>query len=300
MTDSGTGVRLRDSLHDVTHLVFAAYQEQPSLAGQVAPNVKLLEGSLDALAAAGAPLQHVILYQGNKYYGAHLGPFKTPAREDDPRLPGPNFYYDQEDLLRVRAEREGFAFTIFRPEAVCGVATGNPMNLLTAIAVYATCASTRTSRCDSPAPSRSPTCCTRSPTPVCSPAQPRGRDWRRASQPGLQHHQRRHIPLAAHVPPHSRLLRYRTRTRATVRLTDHMPSQEGDWEEIATLHRLEPTPFHELAAWEFADFIFHSSWDNVSSTIKIRQAGFPECIDSEHMFIELFDTLAVRNLIPRR
>ena len=116
VTDLGTGVRLRDSLHDVTHLVFAAYQEQPSLAGQVAPNVSLLEGSLDALAAAGAALQHVTLYQGNKYYGAHLGPFKTPAREDDPRLVGPNFYYDQEDLLRLRAQRDGFAFTIFRPE----------------------------------------------------------------------------------------------------------------------------------------------------------------------------------------
>jgi nucleoside-diphosphate-sugar epimerase len=73
VTDRGTGVRLRESLHDVTHLVFAAYQEQPSLAGQVAPNVNLLEGSMDALAAAGAALQHVTLYQGNKYYGAHLG-----------------------------------------------------------------------------------------------------------------------------------------------------------------------------------------------------------------------------------
>jgi nucleoside-diphosphate-sugar epimerase len=112
VTDRGTGVRLRESLHDVTHLVFAAYQEQPSLAGQVAPNVNLLEGSMDALAAAGAALQHVTLYQGNKYYGAHLGPFKTPAREDDPRLPGPNFYYGQEDLLRLRAEQDGFAFTI--------------------------------------------------------------------------------------------------------------------------------------------------------------------------------------------
>ena len=85
-----------------------------------------------------------------------------------------------------------------------------------------------------------------------------------------------------------------------LRLSDHMPSQEANWDEIASLHRLEPTPFHELAAWEFADFIFHSTWDNVSSTIKIRQAGFPDCIDSEQMFIELFDTLADRNLIPRR
>jgi hypothetical protein len=85
-----------------------------------------------------------------------------------------------------------------------------------------------------------------------------------------------------------------------LRLTDHMPSQERDWDEIALLYRLEPTPFHELAAWGFADVIFHSAWDNVSSTIKIRQAGFPDCIDSEQMFSELFDTLAVHNLIPRR
>jgi hypothetical protein len=45
--------------------------------------------------------------------------------------------------------------------------------------------------------------------------------------------------------------------------------------------------------------IFHSTWDNVSSTINLRQAGFPDCIDSEQMFIELFDALGVRILIPR-
>jgi hypothetical protein len=30
-----------------------------------------------------------------------------------------------------------------------------------------------------------------------------------------------------------------------MRLTDHMPSQEGAWDQIVSLHRLEPTPFHE-------------------------------------------------------
>jgi len=79
-----------------------------------------------------------------------------------------------------------------------------------------------------------------------------------------------------------------------LRLTDHMPSQEGDWDQIASLHRLEPTPFHELAAWEFADFIFHSTWDNVSSTIKIRQAGFADCIDSEQIMLGLVEALIER------
>ena len=51
-------------------------------------------------------LEHVTVYQGGKAYGSDLGPFKTPAREDDPRLMPPNFYYDQEDLLRNRQRRE--------------------------------------------------------------------------------------------------------------------------------------------------------------------------------------------------
>src|SRR5260370_34054390 len=57
VTDPGTGVRLRDSLHDVTHLVFAAYQEQSSLAGQGAPKVPPLEEPLDARATSLAALQ---------------------------------------------------------------------------------------------------------------------------------------------------------------------------------------------------------------------------------------------------
>jgi hypothetical protein len=35
-------------------------------------------------------------------------------------------------------------------------------------------------------------------------------------------------------------------------------------------------------------------------TIKIRQAGFTDCIDSEQMFVEQFDALAAANLIPPR
>jgi hypothetical protein len=100
---------------DATHLVFAAYSEHGSLAAQIAPNVALLSNTLDGLAVAGAPLRHVTLYQGMKAYGAHLGPYRTPAREDEPRLLGPNFYYDQEDLLRRTAAERGFRFTVLRP-----------------------------------------------------------------------------------------------------------------------------------------------------------------------------------------
>jgi hypothetical protein len=34
------------------------------------------------------------------------------------------------------------------------------------------------------------------------------------------------------------------------------------------------------------------------STIKIRQAGFAECIDTEDMFRDLFRSLAAKRILP--
>jgi nucleoside-diphosphate-sugar epimerase len=299
VTDPDAGARLHDALHDVTHLVFAAYQEHSSLAAQVAPNVELLESSLDILAAAGAPLRHVTLYQGNKYYGAHLGPFKTPAREDDPRLPGPNFYYDQEDLLRRRADRHGFAFTLLRPEAVCGVATGNPMNLLTAIAVYATLCSHTGVPLRFPGPDEA--------ARVLYQVTDARLLARATAWAGLADTARNEAFNITNGDTFrwqhmfTRIADYfgiASAPAQQMRLVEHMPSYQKDWETIASAHRLLRVPFDQIATWDFADAIFHSTWDNVSSTIKLRQAGFHDCIDTERMFIELFDALVARNLIP--
>lgn len=101
-------------LHEVTHLVFAAYIERPTDPELIEVNDALLRNTLDALRAAGAPLQHVTLYQGGKAYGHHLGYLTTPAKERDPRLIAPHFYYTQEDLLRRAAAERGFTFTALR------------------------------------------------------------------------------------------------------------------------------------------------------------------------------------------
>ena len=100
-------------------------------------NVAIMRNLLDVVEATSPTLEHVTFYQGGKAYGADLGPFKTPAREDDSRLMPPNFYYDQEDFLRERSAGKDWSFTALRPEAVCGFATGNPMNLTMVIAIYA-------------------------------------------------------------------------------------------------------------------------------------------------------------------
>ena len=63
----------------------------------------MVEHLFEALEGA-KNLKHAALVTGTKHY---LGPFEsygktmaeTPFREDQPRLPGENFYYTQEDIL---------------------------------------------------------------------------------------------------------------------------------------------------------------------------------------------------------
>jgi hypothetical protein len=70
------------------------------------------------------------------------------------------------------------------------------------------------------------------------------------------------------------------------------------WERLVSRHDLRTTPYEDLVAWQFGDFLFRSEFDNVTSTVKARQAGFHDCLDSEDRFRELFDELVSLHVIP--
>jgi hypothetical protein len=61
------------------------------------------------------------------------------------------------------------------------------------------------------------------------------------------------------------------------------------WDAIAKKENLQPIPFEQVVSWGSGDFVFRQGFDNVSSTIKARQAGFHACTDSEAMFAQLFE-----------
>jgi hypothetical protein len=52
-----------------------------------------------------------------------------------------------------------------------------------------------------------------------------------------------------------------------------------------------------MVSWGYGDFTFRQDFDNVSSTIKVRQAGFHECLDSETMFSQFFEKLREMKLL---
>ncbi|HET6521822.1 MAG TPA: SDR family oxidoreductase, partial [Geminicoccaceae bacterium] len=128
--------RLRH-LTDATHVFYCAFQARPTWAEHNAPNLAMLVNAVEPIEAASPGLRHVHLVEGNKIYGSHLGPFKTPAKESDPPHMPPNFYFDQESWLRDHQRGKAWTWSALRPHTVCGFALGNPMNITTCIAVYA-------------------------------------------------------------------------------------------------------------------------------------------------------------------
>ncbi len=186
------------ALDGVTHLLYAAYSDRPTWAAQCAPNALMLENVLDGIEAGGAKLERIVLMQGTKYYGSHLGPFKTPALESDPRHMPPNFYFNQQDLLMERQARRPWRWTCLRPHTVCGFAVGMPMNLVAVIGVYAAISK------ELGLPLRFPgtEACYRAVFQVTdADLLARATLWAAGHaglrRRGLQHHQRRLLPLAA-------------------------------------------------------------------------------------------------------
>jgi len=125
------------NLDTVTHIYYVAYQDRPTWAELVEPNMKMLSNVLTAVEPVASDLQHISLMQGYKVYGAHLGPFKTPAKESDAGHMPPEFNTSQQQYLEQLQKGKKWTWSAMRPSVVGGTAPNNPMNLAMLIAVYA-------------------------------------------------------------------------------------------------------------------------------------------------------------------
>jgi nucleoside-diphosphate-sugar epimerase len=287
-------------LSAATHLVFGAYIEKPTAAEKTAVNVEILRNLLDVLEKTAPALKHITLYQGGKAYGADLGPFKTPAREDDPRLMPPNFYYDQEDLLRARQRGKNWHFTVLRPEAISGFALGNPMNLTMVIAVYAAISK------ELGLPLRFPgTIKAYQALYQITSAEilARATAWAGVSQ--AAQNEIFNITNGDYFrwqymwPRIAKMFEMAVADPIPISLTEYMADKGQVWDAIVKKHDLQPIPYEQIVAWPFGDFIFHTEFDNITSTIKARRAGFHDCIDTEDMFSEFFQKLRAMNVLPQ-
>ena len=286
-------------LTGATHVFYCAFQARPTWAEHNAPNLAMLVNAVEPIARASARLEHVNLIEGTKYYGSHLGPFKTPAKETDPPHMLPNFYYDQEQWLRRAQVGRQWTWSALRPHAVCGFALGNPMNLMLNLAVYAAISKELGLPLRFPG---KPGAFNAVYQVIDSTLLARGMAWA-ATSPAAQN-QVFNITNGDYFrwcnvwPRIARLFEMEAGPVQTVRLTELMADKAELWRASQAKHRLEPYPYEQLAAWPFADYVWGCDWDTMSDTSKIRRAGFHDLVDSEEMIVGMLAEFRRMRVVP--
>jgi nucleoside-diphosphate-sugar epimerase len=290
-------------LSAATHVFYAAFQPAPGAAAgyaaNIAPNRDMLVNAVTAIDAASPALRRVVLVTGTKYYGAHLGPFRTPARESDPRHAGPNYYFDQIDWLTAFQSGRRWDWVELRPQTLCGFAPGTPMSLAPAVAVYAAI------------------------------SKELGLPLRFPGKPGAyasiyQVTESSHFACAAlwaATEPRCALEAFnitngdyfrwqnlwpklaaafdmRPGEVQTISLTAQMADQAPLWRAMTEKHGLKPYAYEQLVAWPFADYVFGCDWDVMSDVTKSRRFGFHDVVDSEAMFVRLMRQFRAERIVP--
>jgi nucleoside-diphosphate-sugar epimerase len=286
-------------LKEVTHIFYAAFQDRPTWAELVPPNLAMLVNVTEAIEQVASNLLHISLMQGYKVYGAHLGPFKTPARESDGGHMPPEFNVDQQQFLEMRQQGKQWTWSAIRPSVVAGTALGNPMNLVVVIAVYASISKELG-------------------LPLRFPGKPGAYDkllemtdagllakatvW--AATNGQCANQAFNITngdLFRWNELWPRIARYfgiESAPPLQMSLQTVMADKAPLWKRIQEKYNLNMHSYEELSSWIFGDAVFAWDYDFFADGTKARRLGFHEFVDTEQMFYGLLDELKAKKVIP--
>jgi NAD dependent epimerase/dehydratase family. len=293
---------VQDKLKDlsrVTHIFYAAYQDRPTWAELVAPNLAMLVNLVEVMEQVAPHLEHISLMQGYKVYGAHLGPFKTPAREDDAgkHMP-PEFNVDQQQFLESKQPGKGWTWSAIRPSVVGGFALSNPMNLAMVIAVYASISK------ELGLPLRFPgkpaaydkllemtDAGLLAKATVWAATDPRCANQAFNINNGDLFRWNEMWPAIAHY------FEMDTLPPLPLSLQVVMANKEPLWNDMMKKYGLKHS-YAEVSSWQFGDAVFNWDYDMIADGSKARRFGFHEYINTKQMFFSIFDELRSRRVIP--
>lgn len=290
----------RPSFAPVTHLLYCARAAHSMAAREsVDDNVVMLRNLLDVLERSAPRLTHVHIVQGSKVYGSDLGPYRTPARESDPRVTPSNWYYAQEDLLVERSRDRAWTWSASRPHGVCEGTQAIARSLANMIGVWAAIRREMS-------------------LPFTFPGTQAGFDALYQSvDADLLARAIRFIvttPACANRvfnvtngdyvrwrnlwPALAGFFRLEPGPVETLSLADWMADKSPVWDAVVARGGLLPRPLAQAAVWPYADFNFRRGYDVMSSTIALRQAGFAECMDTETMFLAHLSRFREQRALP--
>jgi nucleoside-diphosphate-sugar epimerase len=287
-----------DALKGITHLFYAALTPNADPGVEADENAAMLENLVAALRSAKAPLERITFIQGGKVYGAQLGVYKTPAREDDSRHFPPNLYFRHEDFARS-LEKDGIRWTALRPDIVIGHSLGSAMNLGNLIGVYGALCRVTGTALQFPG---TETAYRKTLVNVTS-ANVLGRAalWTaEADADGAYNITTGDVFRWAHVWPRiAEWFGLEVGEPQPISLEQRLGAMRPVWRDLAERHGLVEADINRLAPGAFGDFIFNVEVDAIFDVTKARRAGFDAMVErSDDVLLAHLEDMRSRTLIP--
>lgn len=282
----------------ITH--FAYCSRAPFLEGgveDVPGNLAMFRNALEA--ADVSTLRHAHLVAGSKWYGMHIGPFRTPAEESDARHMRPNFYYDQQDFLETLRIGKSWSWSSSRPAIIVDVAPGRGRNLVSTLGAYAAICKATGSAFDFIGKQGAyDTLLEVTDSRLLASSvrwmftDPRAADQAFNITNGDVFRWSRLWPiLAKYFGLECGIVR-----RASIQFW--LGDKGAIWDNIVRDHQLRPYSMDQVSSWAFADFVFGMDYDVMSSLNRCRLAGFHDTIDTAAMFINYLDGYRAARVLP--
>ena len=311
LLDQNACAQVAEQLAGVTHLVYAAVNETPGdlIASWTDPdhagrNGQMLENLMQPLLLVTKALQQVILMHGTKAYGTHLPdqPVAVPLRESLPRPPHDDFYFRQQDYLWEQSRSASWSWTVFRAPTIVGGGLGSNLNGLLAIAVYAAL-------------------CKQASEPLCFPGAGPSDGimemvdvellanavvW--STRASTVHNEIFNVANGDVYswpdlwPVIADEIGLAVGAAKPASVVEVMNRQAARWAALVDQYNLQaPANWYEFLgeSCALADFVLNNCGRSVlTSTIKIRQAGFSQCMDSSDCVIKWIRRWRDQGLLP--
>lgn len=296
LTDADACARMFGEMHDVTDVLYTALSERDddiisgwSDPAQITKNATMLSNLFDPLISAARDFRHISIVHGGKAYGGHLPgvSLPIPAREDFPRHAGDNFYHRQEDYIGAKQAGQSWHWTIWRPYMIVGCAVGANMSTFLVLAIFA--ALCREAGVPLPMPAGRSQIGELTDADLMADAVAWAADAPGARNEIFNIHNGDVLPLHAAFPIVAEAMDMPIAAPSHFDINAEIAKLAHHWPQIVAKHGLAvPSDLGELlgnsqqvaAGWSIDVAPGDELRWGLTSTIKLRKAGFAGCADS--------------------
>lgn len=304
-------------LGDVTHLVYAALHEIPGLLPGwlddevIDKNGAMLRNLFEPLATGAKGLTHVSLLHGTKAYGIHhpsLGVrgLRIPLKERDPRRPHHNFYWVQEEYLRGKQQGHDWGLTTFRPTVIYGDATGANMNPALPIGAYAAILKEAGEPLHFPGKNLAPWVHEAVDADLVARALAWAAETPRAWGEAYNLTNGDVFTWSQAWEAIAEAMEMPVGEQRPMSFVHDLPKRADEWAAVVDKYALAgPRDLVAFAGYNslvYCDVMVgperRGDFPALNSTIKARQHGFHDCVDTEDMFRTIFRRLREQRVLP--